>query len=213
METNGEQNRGAGRDFHEKNITADNFISRDFVNIAIPTTEIDNRPLVPAQRKQLNQLVKEIIETGHEEGFSIWQKVHAEIGVSSIEEMTVSHYQAAYSYLQALRDRNCEKEASKSLIHLLLKNTQQESERQQLIRYCHIQFGSGRLTELTRLQLQQALSWLDEKQYLEATSSTVTVSEKRLSWQQLFRYYPIFTGGIFVSGFLIAILMVIIGKQ
>lgn len=213
METNGEQNRVAGRDFHEKNITADNFISRDFVNIAIPTTEIDNRPLVPAQRKQLNQLVKEIIETGHEEGFSIWQKVHAEIGVSSIEEMTVSHYQAAYSYLQALRDRYCEKEASKSLIHLLLKNTQQESERQQLIRYCHIQFGSGRLTELTRLQLQQAFAWLDEKQYLDKTSSIVTTSEKRLSWQQLFRYYPIFTGGVFVSGFLIAILMVTIGKQ
>ncbi|SUP82294.1 hypothetical protein ACILPN_14570 [Yersinia wautersii] len=213
METNGVRNRAAGRDFHEKNITADNFISRDFVNIVIPTTEIDNRSLVPAQRKQLNQLVKEIIETGHEEGFSIWQKVHAEVGVSSIEEMAVSHYQAAYSYLQALRDRYCEKEASKSLIHLLLKNTQQESERQQLIRYCHIQFGSGCLTELTRLQLQPALSWLDERQYLETPPSTVTTSEKRLSWQQLFRYYPIFSGGVFASGFLIAFLIVAIGKQ
>lgn len=212
METNGDRNRVSGRDFHEKNITADNFISRDFVNITIPTTEMDNRPLVPAQRKQLNQLVKEIIETGHEEGFSIWQKVHAEIGVSSIEEMTVCHYQAAYSYLQALRDRYCEKEGSKSLIHLLLKNTQQESERQQLIRYCHIQFGSGRLTELTRLQLQQALAWLDEKQYLDTTSSIVTTSEKRLSWQQLFRYYPIFTGGVFTSGFLIAFFIVTFSK-
>ncbi|AOF14810.1 flagella biosynthesis regulator [Yersinia enterocolitica] len=212
METNGDRNRVSGRDFHEKNITADNFISRDFVNITIPTTEMDNRPLVPAQRKQLNQLVKEIIETGHEEGFSIWQKVHAEIGVSSIEEMTVCHYQAAYGYLQALRDRYCEKEASKSLIHLLLKNTQQESERQQLVRYCHIQFGSGRLTELTRLQLQQALAWLDEKQYLDTTSSIVTTSEKRLSWQQLFRYYPIFTGGVFTSGFLIAFFIVTFSK-
>ncbi|MDN0093907.1 hypothetical protein [Yersinia rohdei] len=208
METNGDRNRVAGRDFHEKNIAADNFISRDFVNITIPATEMDNRPLVPAQRKQLNQLVKEIIETGHEEGFSIWQKVHAEIGVSSIDEMTVSHYQVAYSYLLALRDRYCEKEASKSLIHLLLKNTQQESERQQLIKYCHIQFGSGRLTELTRSQLQQALSWLDEKEDLEAMPSTVSASEKRLSWRQLLRYYPIFIGSVFATGFLIALLIV-----
>ncbi len=149
MESNGEKNRVAGRDFHEKNIAADNFIGRDFVNITIPTTEKDNRLLVPAQRKQLNQLVKEIIEAGHEEGFSVWQRLHAEIGVSSIEEMTVGHYQAAHSYLLALRDRYCEKAASKSLIHLLLKNTQSESERQQLIRYCHIQFGLGRLAMTT----------------------------------------------------------------
>ncbi|EKN3362626.1 hypothetical protein QMX33_001950 [Yersinia ruckeri] len=212
MESNGEKNRVAGRDFHEKNITADNFIGRDFVNITIPTTEKDNRLLVPAQRKQLNQLVKEIIEASHEEGFSVWQRVHAEIGVSSIEEMTVGHYQAAHSYLLALRDRYCEKAASKSLIHLLLKNTQSESERQQLIRYCHIQFGLGRLTELTRSQLQQALSWLDEKQYLEPTSSTASISDDRLSWLQLLRYYPIFTGGVFASGFLIAYAIVTFSK-
>ncbi|WP_145588338.1 hypothetical protein [Yersinia aldovae] len=212
MESNGERNRVAGRDFHEKNITADNFIGRDFVNITIPTTEKDNRLLVPAQRKQLNQLVKEITEAGHEEGFSVWQRVHAEIGVSSIEEMTVGHYHAAHSYLLALRDRYCEKTARKSLIHLLLKNTQSESERQQLIRYCHVQFGLGRLTELTRSQLQQALSWLDEKQYLDPTSSTTSVSEDRLSWLQLLRYYPIFTGGTFVSGFLIAYAIVTLSK-
>ncbi|CNH75183.1 membrane protein [Yersinia bercovieri] len=212
MESNGEKNRVAGRDFHEKNIAADNFIGRDFVNITIPTTEKDNRLLVPAQRKQLNQLVKEIIEAGHEEGFSVWQRLHAEIGVSSIEEMTVGHYQAAHSYLLALRDRYCEKAASKSLIHLLLKNTQSESERQQLIRYCHIQFGLGRLTELTRSQLQQALSWLDEKQYLDPTSSPASISEGRLSWLQLLRYYPIFTGGVFASGFLIAYAIVTFSK-
>lgn len=208
MHTDGHQNRVAGRDFHEENTKINQFVGRDLVEITMPHPPKDDRPLVPAQRKQLNQLVKEIIETGHEEGFSIWQRVHAEIGVSSIEEMTVGHYQAAHSYLLALRDRYCEKEASKSLIHLLLKNTQQESERQQLIRYCHIQFGVGRLTELTRSQLQQALSWLDEKQYLEVIPPTVSASEKRLSWQQLLRHYPIFTGGIFAAGFLIALLIV-----
>lgn len=103
---------------------------------------------------------------------------------------------------------------NKSLIHLLLKNTQQESERQQLIRYCQILFGSGRLTELTRLQLQQALLWLDEKKYIEATYSTATEEafKKRLSWLQLFRYYPIFTGGIFTTGFLIGFIMLIIAN-
>ncbi|EPF5112894.1 hypothetical protein ACSSTX_001742 [Yersinia enterocolitica] len=213
-EVSGERNKVAGRDFYEENTKINQFIGRDLVNISIPYLPDNDRSLVPAQRQQLNQLINEIIETAHTEEFSIWQKVQAEIGVSSIEEMTVRHYQAAYIYLLVLRDRYCEKETNKSLIHLLLKNTQQESERQQLIRYCHILFGSGRLTELTRLQLQQALSWLDEKKYIETTYSTASaeVFKKRLSWLQLLRYYPIFTGGIFTTGFLIGFLTVIIGN-
>ncbi|HHH0063449.1 TPA: hypothetical protein ACPZCG_000369 [Yersinia enterocolitica] len=213
-EVSGERNKVAGRDFYEENTKINQFIGRDLVNISIPYLPDNDGPLVPAQRQQLNQLINEIIEAGHTEEFSIWQKFQAEVGVSGIEEMTVSHYQTAYNYLLALRDRYCEKEVNKSLIHLLLKNTQQESERQQLIRYCQILFGSGRLTELTRLQLQQALLWLDEKKYIEATYSTATEEafKKRLSWLQLFRYYPIFTGGIFTTGFLIGFIMLIIAN-
>ncbi|MBW5846037.1 hypothetical protein [Yersinia enterocolitica] len=213
-EVSGERNKVAGRDFYEENTKINQFIGRDLVNISIPYLPDNDGPLVPAQRQQLNQLINEIIETGHTEEFSIWPKFQAEVGVSGIEEMTVSHYQTAYNYLLALRDRYCEKEVNKSLIHLLLKNTQQESERQQLIRYCQILFGSGRLTELTRLQLQQALLWLDEKKYIEATYSTATEEafKKRLSWLQLFRYYPIFTGGIFTTGFLIGFIMLIIAN-
>ncbi|EPE4171234.1 hypothetical protein ACSILQ_000652 [Yersinia enterocolitica] len=213
-EVSGERNKVAGRDFYEENTKINQFIGRDLVNISIPYLPDNDGPLVPAQRQQLNQLINEIIETSHTEEFSIWQKFQAEVGVSGIEEMTVSHYQTAYNYLLALRDRYCEKEVNKSLIHLLLKNTQQESERQQLIRYCQILFGSGRLTELTRLQLQQALLWLDEKKYIEATYSTATEEafKKRLSWLQLFRYYPIFTGGIFTTGFLIGFIMLIIAN-
>ncbi|EKN4763371.1 hypothetical protein ACXKU5_001407 [Yersinia enterocolitica] len=213
-EVSGERNKVAGRDFYEENTKINQFVGRDLVNISIPYLPDNDGPLVPAQRQQLNQLINEIIETGHTEEFSIWQKFQAEVGVSGIEEMTVSHYQTAYNYLLALRDRYCEKEVNKSLIHLLLKNTQQESERQQLIRYCQILFGSGRLTELTRLQLQQALLWLDEKKYIEATYSTATEEafKKRLSWLQLFRYYPIFTGGIFTTGFLIGFIMLIIAN-
>ncbi|CRE88183.1 TPA: hypothetical protein ACX4EX_001739 [Yersinia enterocolitica] len=213
-EVSGERNKVAGRDFYEENTKINQFIGRDLVNISIPYLPDNDGPLVPTQRQQLSQLINEIIETGHTEEFSIWQKFQAEVGVSGIEEMTVSHYQTAYNYLLALRDRYCEKEVNKSLIHLLLKNTQQESERQQLIRYCQILFGSGRLTELTRLQLQQALLWLDEKKYIETTYSTATAEafKKRLSWLQLFRYYPIFTGGIFTTGFLIGFIMLIIAN-
>ncbi|AJC66876.1 hypothetical protein [Dickeya zeae] len=198
-ESHGNENRIAGRDFYESSITVDK------INIAIPAANEEKRPLVPAQRKQLNQLVKEIADSGYEEGFSVWQRVHAEIGVKSIEDMTVNQYQTAVSYLQALRDRYREKDASNALVHLLLKNTQQVDQRQQLIHYCHIHFGTGRLTELTRSQLQQALSWLDDRQC--STVPEQTEPNARQSWQEVLLANPTVFGAVFVSGMVFGVFL------
>lgn len=54
----GRYNRIAGNDFHENSITAENYISKDLVNITIPQIENEVRLLVPAQRKQLHQLFR-----------------------------------------------------------------------------------------------------------------------------------------------------------
>ncbi|UPT55496.1 hypothetical protein [Dickeya zeae] len=199
VESHGNENRVAGRDFYESSITVDK------INIAIPAANEEKRPLVPAQRKQLNQLVKEIADGGYEEGFSVWQRVHAEIGVKSIEDMTVNQYQTAFSYLQALRDRHREKDASNALVHLLLKNTQQVDQRQQLIHYCHIHFGTGRLTELTRSQLQQALSWLDDRQC--STVPEQAAPNARQSWQEVLKAEPLVFSAVFAAGMFLGIFL------
>ncbi|NWC62927.1 hypothetical protein [Cedecea sp. P7760] len=163
VNSTGEQNRLAGRDFNENNIQIDQFDGRHTVNIAIPSEKEEKRPLVKAQRKELNCLVTAIAEAGDNEAFVIWQKVHAEIGVTSIEDMTVNQYQAALSFLQAMLERLKEKDASKALVSLLLRNSEDSELRQKLIRYCHVNFGTGRLNDLTRNQLQMCLSWLDQQ--------------------------------------------------
>ncbi|HGV3470639.1 MAG: hypothetical protein E6280_18145 [Klebsiella sp.] len=200
VNSTGEQNRISGRDFNENNIQIDKFDGRHTINIAIPSEKHDERPLVKAQRKELNTLVATVSATCGGEAYEIWQKVHAEIGVSSIEEMTVNQYQTAISFLQAMIGRGKDKDASKALVSLLLRNSEDGELRQRLIRYCHVNFGTGRLNDLTRSQLQIALSWLDQQQARE-TPGAAQASVTKPNLFQLIKTHPIEFAVIFTVGF------------
>ena len=188
--SSGDKNRIAGRDLHENSVRIDQYDGRKTINVSIPEKQEDKRPLVKAQRKELNNLVAAIAEAGENEAFVIWQKVHAEVGVACIGDMTVDQYRTTVSFLQAMLDRCKEKDASKALVSLLLSNSEDGEIRQKLIRYCHIHFGTGRLMDLTRPQLQMALSWLDQlPQGIPHTS--LEQPNLRLNFSNLVRTYPI----------------------
>lgn len=163
VNSTGDQNRTAGRDFNENNIQIDKFDGRHTINIAIPSEKRDERPMVKAQRIELNRLVAAICEGSvNVEAYEVWHKLHAEIGVSSIDDMTVNQYHTAVSFLQSMLERLKESDSRRALIHLLLKNTEESSLRQKLLRYCHFNFGTGRLNHLTLSQLQEASRWLEQ---------------------------------------------------
>ncbi|MCC7732774.1 hypothetical protein [Klebsiella pneumoniae] len=209
VNSTGEQNRISGRDFNENNIQIDKFDGRHTINIAIPSGKHDERPLVKAQRKELNALVATVSATCGGEAYEIWQKVHAEIGVSSIEEMTVNQYQTAISFLQAMIGRGKDKDASKALVSLLLRNSEDSELRQRLIRYCHVNFGTGRLNDLTRSQLQIALSWLDQ-QHANDSPHSAQVLITKLGLNQLLRTYAKEFALAFAAGFVAGVLLVYI---
>ncbi|HBV5321532.1 hypothetical protein ACI6RJ_10090 [Klebsiella pneumoniae] len=206
VNSTGEQNRISGRDFNENNIQIDKFDGRHTINIAIPSEKHDERPLVKAQRKELNTLVATVSATCGGEAYEIWQKVHAEIGVSSIEEMTANQYQTAISFLQAMIGRGKDKDASKALVSLLLRNSEDSEIRQKLIRYCHVNFGTGRLNDLTRAQLQMALSWLDQQTQINPSSQGDSISSQ-FSFTALFKSYPKEFIAVFVVGLLLGALI------
>ncbi|NCF07953.1 hypothetical protein [Kosakonia sp. MH5] len=182
VNSTGSQNRNAGRDFNENNIQIERVDAQRTINIAIPSTREDDRPLVKAQRKELNKLVMSIAEAGEGEAYEIWQRMHAEIGVSSIDEMTVNQYQTAVSFLLAILDRCKDGDARKALVHLLLRNSEEGDSRQRLIRFCHINFGTGRFNDLTRPQLQMALSWLDEENQTKPANESTKNHSDIASW-------------------------------
>ncbi|WP_046852151.1 membrane protein [Raoultella planticola] len=206
VNSTGEQNRISGRDFNENNIQIDKFDGRHTINIAIPSEKHDERPLVKAQRKELNALVATVSATCGGEVYEIWQKVHAEIGVSSIEEMTVNQYQTAISFLQAMIGRGKDKDASKALVSLLLRNSEDSELRQRLIRYCHVNFGTGRLNDLTRAQLQMTLSWLDQQTQINPSPQRDPMSPQ-FNFTTLLKSYPKELITVFVVGFLLGALI------
>ncbi|HEJ7051597.1 TPA: hypothetical protein SMF43_000517 [Serratia marcescens] len=204
-DTKGRHNRIAGNDFHEERITAENYIARDFVNIAVPAIEKDTRPLVPAQRKQLHQLILTVAEAGNEEGYEVWHRVHAQIGVRSVEEMTVSQYQPAYSYLQAQLDLCREKSQKNELISALLKISANNDRYNDLLQYCRKSFGSSHLKNLQRTELQQALLWLDEER--EGSNEVAKKVPVSVQWRRLAWDYPGFTTLVFLFGFAVPVII------
>ncbi|EPR3548219.1 hypothetical protein ACU4ZG_001328 [Raoultella ornithinolytica] len=204
VNSTGEQNRISGRDFNENNIQIDKFDSSHTINIAIPSERHDERPLVKAQRKELNALVATVSATCGDEAYEIWLKVHAEIGVSSIEEMTVNQYQTAISFLQAMIGHGKDRDASKALVSLLLRNSEDSELRQRLIRYCHVNFGTGRLNDLTRSQLQMTLSWLDQQTQIN-TSSQRGFMPSQFSFAALLKSHPREFIVVFAVGLLLGV--------
>ncbi|EPB0553568.1 hypothetical protein ACRACE_004198 [Escherichia coli] len=210
VNSNGSDNRVAGRDYHEKNIRIERYDGRHTVNIAIPSNRTDERPLVKAQRRQLNLLIDNIVDVSKEESFVVWRKLHAEIGVDSIDNMTVNQYPTAVSFLNAMLDRYKDHDACKSLVSLLLRNSENNEVRQKLLRYCHINFGTGRLNDLTRSQLQMALSWLDQQSVegeKKLTANNSAGSQLQMNFQQIIKKYPKETGMCFVIGVLLGIIL------
>ncbi|MFJ5320382.1 hypothetical protein [Pectobacterium parvum] len=196
VEAQGDNNRVAGRDYYEKNI-----------NIAAPEAKEDLRPLVSAQRSQLNQLVKDIAEAAHEEARFIWRRLHAELGVNGIEEITISQYSTALSFLNALHDRSREKDANNKLVSQLLRSTQQNELREQLTRFCHINFGTSRLIDLTRPQLQQAMGWLDERQGKITPEPVTKKRPAQKAWPDVLKAEPLVFGAVLASGIVLGMLL------
>ncbi|NDJ58083.1 hypothetical protein GWD52_13950 [Enterobacteriaceae bacterium 4M9] len=196
----GEQNRVATRDFNESRIQIDRFDGRHTINIGVPDEKEDKRPMVWAQRNEIHNLVNSIAGDDDSAKRELWTKLNAEVGVNSFKDMTINQYQTAISFLQAMLDRNKEHDASKTLVGLLLRNSEDSEIRKKLIRHCHINFGTGRLNDLDRSQLQLALSWLDQQ-------SLYPASALKLNTKALIRAYPKQIAITFILGFVLGVII------
>lgn len=199
----GRENRAAGRDFHEGNVQVEQLIGRDIVNILIPDgKESESEPLVLAQRKQLNQLAKDVAEASNKEGYIVWQRIHAVAGVNSIKEITREQFPVVIDLLQNELAQLKDASACKALIHQIFKKSPDDGVRQALYQYCDISFGSRRLSSLTKAQLQQALGWLCNERD-NAAKAAISVPPQRLSVLDLLRNYPKELGCILLTGILL----------
>ncbi|MEY0875201.1 hypothetical protein [Providencia manganoxydans] len=200
IEVKGNDSRVSGRDFKEGGVHIERY--EDSKVIHINSSNKDEKLLVYAQRKILNELVAEISELSNEEKFVIWKLVHAECGVNKIDEITTEQYPSIVNYLNKMIDEKKEEANKSSLVHLLLKNTQNDKVlRDDLMVYCQFKFAmKSLLTELNCSQLRQALGWLYEEKQKKEQSQGV-------NWLDVFRKYPQQFTVVFVIGFFIGLVI------
>ncbi|WP_334467808.1 hypothetical protein [Arsenophonus sp. PmNCSU2021_1] len=203
IDVKGHDSKIVGRDFEENTIHIEQYEESKIINILPNIEQKDVRLLVSAQRKKLNELVKEVAENCGEEKFIIWQKVHAESGVNNINQITINQYHPIIDYLEGLLDDFKEERDKKALIHFLLKNTDDNKElRDDLMVYCQFKFAMKSLfSELNCSQLRQAFGWLYEKIHEEKNPSYI----KNL-FDLLGNYLKEFTV-VFLVGFFIGMII------
>lgn len=149
----------------EQNIHGDNLgqvVNANTVNINNNDNDsIDARPIVPAQRKALNNLISDIEGYCDLTARDIWLSLHAQLGVSSINEIMICQYEKAESFLKKNLHEVMEKDTCKRLMHYILKEIANKNElKNKMNRYCQEQFGTSDLKTINKEQLQKVLSYI-----------------------------------------------------
>ncbi|EAA7554962.1 hypothetical protein A6833_14990 [Salmonella enterica] len=162
LNSNGDKNKIAGRDYKENNVQIDSLDSSQTININVPAKGADERPLVKSQRASIRQLVDAIAESENTEAAPIWVKLHAEFGVNGVSEISGSQYKAALNFLNALLADSKEKKAKKILVAKILDRTRERELKHKLNEHCSIYYKTTRLDELSHNQLVEIYEWVEK---------------------------------------------------
>lgn len=175
IEVDGEQNRVAGRDYYEFNFDSQ---SRDEqpapkpaikikgnsgnINFGTQVTigeRVEERPLLPAQRKELHQLRAQCEELG-DDPRDVWREVHTQLSVTGLDEVTASQFVQARGVIQARLERLQEEADRKRLISKILRAADEKDARHALSNFCELSFGRTQLSLLKRAELPKALEFI-----------------------------------------------------
>ena len=184
METSGNGNRVATRDYLEFNFSQQN----------------DVQPLVPAQRQQLNNQVRSTAETLREEPQQIWRHVHAALGVESIGDITRDQYSAAQQAVDAYLDKAKQYAACQKLVGQILRLANDKGIQEAMESFCLGAFGMDRLKELGREELAQVYAFVQRHPAEGKSPSTL---------QHYLQFKPVRIALVssFVAGLLIGLLI------
>lgn len=136
LNVGGDNNRIAGRDFHEHHY--------------IPSEE-PAVPMLPAQKQRIHELIDEYAVISGKEKSHAWKLIHAKVDVCSVNQITTKKYHQAVEFLEeniasarAVKDR-------KQLISRVLRITEDKTAERDV--FCLSHFGSTTLNSLDAEQL------------------------------------------------------------
>ncbi|CSR02987.1 flagella biosynthesis regulator [Shigella sonnei] len=162
LNLNGDKNKIAGRDYKENNVQIESLDSSQTININVSAKAGEERPLVKSQRISIRKLVNAVAESENTETAPVWVKLHAELGVNGVSEISGSQYKVALKFLNDLLAESKEKKTKKVLVAKILNKTEAQDLRHKLNEHCSIYYKNTRLDELSHNQLVEIYEWIEK---------------------------------------------------
>lgn len=136
----------------------------DITNFGVNISLVNNdkaevRGLVTAQRKELHELRAKCEELGADPR-DVWRRVHAQLGVTSISEITSEQFVQARSVMQARLEFLQEKADKRRLVGKVLRVVAEKDAKTEMNNFCELNFGRTHLENLQKPQLQQTLEFV-----------------------------------------------------
>lgn len=166
------------------------------ININL-TDKTETRGLVSAQRKELHQLRAKCEELG-DDPRDVWRRVHAQLGVTSISEITAEQFVDARGVLQARLEFLQEEADKRRLVGKVLRAVAEKDAKAELNNFCELTFGRTQLNNLQKPQLQITLEFVQGFSPVQQNSAPVVAS--RLTLKEFVLLHRQNAAGLFFLG-------------
>ncbi|WP_323666332.1 flagella biosynthesis regulator Flk [Pectobacterium punjabense] len=130
----------------------------------------DDRPLTLAQRTTLENLVLKVAALTTSKAAEVWTTVKQGLGLAENNELQSRHYQPAEQILQTRLTQAQDNSSRQPLLQRLTDMLSQGNNRQAVSDFIRQQFGSTTLSALSKTQLQQVVTLLQNGQIPQSTA-------------------------------------------
>ncbi|UMO86280.1 flagella biosynthesis regulator Flk [Pectobacterium sp. PL64] len=130
-----------------------------------------DRPLTLAQRTTLENLVLRVAALTTSKAAEVWTTVKQGLGLAENNELLSRHYQPAEQILQTRLTQAQDSGGRQQLLQRLTDMLSQGNNRQAVSNFIQQQFGSTTLSALTKTQLHQVVTLLQNGQIPQSTAS------------------------------------------
>ncbi|MFC3396234.1 flagella biosynthesis regulator Flk [Brenneria rubrifaciens] len=137
-------------------------------------------PLTPAQRITLENLVLKVAALTTAKANEVWSNVKQDLGLTQTSELQSRHYQPAEQLLQTRLTQIQDNAGRQQLLQRLTDMLPQGNNRQAVSDFIRQQFGHTELGSLSKAQLQQVVTLVQQGQIVQSTTSA-NVSQTALS--------------------------------
>lgn len=174
------------------------------VNVSL-VERTETRVLVSAQRQELHELRAKCEELG-DDPRDVWRAVHAQLGVTTISEITTERFIEARDAIQARLESLQEEADKRRLVGKVLRAVAEKDAKVELNNFCELNFGRTQLKGLQKVQLQKALEFVQSftpgLRERPTPCGTASLTLKGLLTLHTEIAVGIFVFGVFVGGIL-----------